>query len=123
MGRSFPSVEHAYQAAKFTCFGYQEKIRNASTAGEAKRLGQVKTGLRSDWELVKYHIMEIALRKKFNIEELKQALLDTDHSQLIEGNTWHDNIWGSCSCVKCLGEDKQNRLGEILMYIRNELRS
>ena len=45
----------------------------------------------------------------------------TGDAELIEGNTWHDNYWGVCSCSKCNGRGK-NRLGKLLMKVREELR-
>ncbi|NWN81082.1 NADAR family protein, partial [Bacillus sp. (in: firmicutes)] len=47
---------------------------------------------------------------------LKNKLLQTGESILIEGNTWGDKIWGVCNGV---GE---NKLGKILMKVRNELK-
>jgi hypothetical protein len=39
---------------------------------------------------------------------------------LIEGNWWHDNFYGSCTCNKCVNKG-ENNLGKILMKIREEL--
>ena len=65
--------------------------------------------------------MRTLLRKKFSMPELREKLLATGDTTLIEGTTWHDNYWGVCSCEKCGGRGK-NRLGELLMEIREELR-
>jgi predicted NAD-dependent protein-ADP-ribosyltransferase YbiA (DUF1768 family) len=62
------------------------------------------------------------VREKFKQEDLKQMLLDTGDQELIEGNFWHDNFFGVCSCGACLGKG-QNNLGKILMKIREEVRS
>jgi predicted NAD-dependent protein-ADP-ribosyltransferase YbiA (DUF1768 family) len=43
-----------------------------------------------------------------------------DNEELIEGNYWHDNCWGSCTCIKCADRPKQNALGKILMLVREE---
>ena len=59
---------------------------------EAKRLGR-RVKLRNDWE----------------------RLISTSDFELIEGNNWGDHIWGVCDGY---GE---NRLGKILMRIREEL--
>src|SRR5688572_5279274 len=48
-GREWPTVEHAFQAAKTFSNEEQEKIRWQETPGKAKRLGRRVT-LRSDWE-------------------------------------------------------------------------
>lgn len=64
--------------------------------------------------------MKKALLAKFkqNIS-LKELLLETNDCYLIEGNYWHDNIWGICYCKKCENIKGENRLGKLLMKIRN----
>ena len=49
-------------------------------------------------------------------EELKEKLLATENEELVEGNTWHDTYWGVCN------RRGKNKLGKILMRIREELR-
>lgn len=63
-------------------------------------------------------ILEI---KKYKDENLKQWLIGTGNETLIEGNWWHDNFWGACSCPKCEKKRKHNNLGKILMYVREGL--
>lgn len=67
-------------------------------ANQAKRRGrQIK--MRPDWEDRKLTIMHNLLVHKFNENlELIPKLLDTGGAVLVEGNTWHDNYWGCCSC-------------------------
>ena len=115
-------VEHEYQASKTLDKNEQEMIRLASTPGKAKRLGN-KITLRSDWEIIKFDIMFKCVNLKFKRnKDLKQKLLDTKDALLIEGNYWHDNIWGDCFCSKCKNIKGQNWLGRILMRVRNNLR-
>jgi hypothetical protein len=66
--------------------------------------------------------MFMLLQQKFSDKNpaLKKALLDTRWEQLVEGNYWHDNVWGSCTCAKC-GNRGDNRLGVMLMQIRASL--
>jgi ribA/ribD-fused uncharacterized protein len=110
-GLIFPSVEHAYQAAKTEDRGEQKKICAMKTAGEAKKYGkQVK--LRRDWESAKLEIMRNLLRQKFTDPDLKKWLLDTSPQLLVEGNDWNDTFWGICD-----GKGK-NWLGKLLMEIR-----
>ena len=40
--------------------------------------------------------MKKILEQKFSDTELKKKLVDTGNEKIIEGNTWHDNFWGSC---------------------------
>jgi predicted NAD-dependent protein-ADP-ribosyltransferase YbiA (DUF1768 family) len=70
-GVTYPTTEHAFQAAKTLNLGQRRHVRKAASPGEAP---------------------------------------------LIEGNTWNDRYWGVCR-----GTGK-NRLGQILMRIRSEIR-
>lgn len=116
-----PSVEHAFQASKATELKHELAILNSPTMGGAKRLGrQVK--IRSDWEELKDMFMYIFVLKKFSEPELEKKLLATGEAELIEGNHWHDNYWGDCHCDKCRDIPGKNKLGEILMQVRHELR-
>src|SRR5690606_15079076 len=63
-GMTFPSVEHAYQAAKCARLEDREIIRRALSPAEAKRLGrQVK--MVQNWDQIKVEVMERLLRQKF----------------------------------------------------------
>jgi len=120
-GIEYPSVEYAFQALKTFDIEMRKTISKLSTPGIAKRYGKILI-LRDDWEDVKFQIMENCLRLKFhNGSELAKKLVDTYPSNLVEGNVWHDNIWGSCSCKKCLQLPSFNNLGKLLMKIREEL--
>jgi ribA/ribD-fused uncharacterized protein len=116
----YPTVEHAYQAAKTENLKLREVIKNCETASVAKRLGYILK-LRTDWETIKIFQMRNLLIQKFNIIELKEKLLQTKNINLIEGNYWHDNFWGNCTCQKCTHIAGQNNLGKLLMEIRTEL--
>ena len=96
-GMCFPSVEAAFQAAKCATPNDRVQFLNLA-ANQAKRRGrQIK--MRPDWEDRKLTIMHNLLVHKFNENlELIPKLLDTGGAVLVEGNTWHDNYWGCCSC-------------------------
>ena len=114
-GHTYPSVEHAYVAAK--TLSHTERFRFMDPAikpGQVKQMGR-KLKLRDDWEQVKLGIMEDLVRQKFNVSPLKEMLLMTNQQILIEGNRWGDTFWGVCN-----GKG-QNHLGEILMKVRSEL--
>jgi predicted NAD-dependent protein-ADP-ribosyltransferase YbiA (DUF1768 family) len=81
-----------------------------------------KVQLRPDWEKVKEYYMELGLRLKFENPSLRQKLLETGSDELIEGNSWHDNEWGSCYCARCQNIAGKNKLGKLLMKLREELR-
>ena len=111
----YPSVEHAYQAAKTDNLEAREIISLTTTPGEAKRLGRQVT-LRSDWEDNKLVIMARLVWQKFHENpNLKRLLLTTGNQTLIEGNTWGDTFWGRCN-----GRG-DNHLGKILMMVREEI--
>jgi predicted NAD-dependent protein-ADP-ribosyltransferase YbiA (DUF1768 family) len=61
------------------------------------------------------------LRLKFQDPKLRAMLLATGNEELIEGNTWHDNTWGDCSCDACKDIEGKNMLGKLLMKVRDEL--
>ena len=86
--------------------------------GKAKRLGRRAT-IREDWDDIKSVVMRYIVAQKFTQNpELMQMLRDTCTAELIEGNNWHDNVWGICQCPKCENTG-QNLLGKILMEIRD----
>ena len=119
-GIVFPSVEHAYVASKSLDLDVQMEVAKLSTAGKAKRFGRKEIQIRSDFDSVKYDIMKSLLEQKFKNPFYRFLLSQTGDAELIEGNTWHDNYWGSCTCDYC--EDKgQNNLGKLLMEIRSQI--
>src|SRR5574337_1059347 len=114
-GSVYPTVEHAFQAAKTLDWDYRERIFYASTPSIAKRIGR-QAPLRENWEGIKVDIMKELLVQKFSTFELKSKLLATGDQELIEGNWWGDTFWGVCNGIG------HNMLGKLLMEIRNENR-
>jgi ribA/ribD-fused uncharacterized protein len=114
----YPTVEHFYQAMKSLSILERMIISDLPNAGTAKKYGR-SVYLRSDWEEAKVSVMRFGLILKFAINhELKIQLLNTWESVLIEGNYWHDNVWGNCLCPKCVNIEGQNLLGRLLMEVR-----
>ena len=114
-GVYYRSVEHAYQAAKCADPDHRKTFERMHSPAMAKRAGR-KVELRSDWEDVKERVMLDLLRQKFDYNDLRDALLATGDEELVEGNWWGDTYWGVCRGV---GE---NRLGRLLMQVREEIR-
>lgn len=50
---TYPSVEHAFQAAKNESLQYKQKISGTQLSIKAKRLGR-EVELREDWEYICY---------------------------------------------------------------------
>lgn len=123
-GRSYQTVEHAYQSAKANSEEERRAIIEAATPGKAKRLGRkVKMATPSMWDGTKDGLMKYLVYQKFKQNrELKDMLLGTGDAELVEGNQHHDNYWGACICVECSDKFKQNKLGIILMEVRDMLR-
>lgn len=123
-GLLFHNTEAAYQAAKTLDLETRKFISSLVEPNLAKKAGQM-VDMRPDWHMVKFQIMYDILWIKFNQPDLKEKLLETGDAELIEGNWWHDNIWGVCNCGNCpthkVGPG-QNHLGKTLMKIRNDLR-
>jgi N-glycosidase YbiA len=118
-GRYWPTAEHYFQAQKFAGTDHEEEVRRSKTAREAANLGRSrKLPLRRDWEGVKDQVMLEGVQAKFTQhEDLKAILLGTGDAKLVE-HTERDAYWGD-------GGDGsgQNRLGQILMQVRDELRA
>lgn len=127
-GMTFPTTEHAYQAAKTHDLSLREMIRGLDTPGKARKAGRLLVLENpEEWnqwnESRKFAVMEDLQRQKFSKDPyLRQKLLDTGDVPLVEGNWWHDNCWGSCLCEKC-GNEGDNHLGQIIMKIRDELKN
>lgn len=102
-------------------------ILQESNPNKIKKLGRkVRYFSESEWDNVKYDIMEKCLREKFiQNPTLKDKLLNTYPNELYEASPW-DKIWG-------IGYDKdtaldvnpnkygKNLLGKVLMDIRENL--
>ena len=120
-GFNYPTVEHVFQVAKTLDPEEILEIQPADTPGAAKKLGKQVT-LRDDWEDIKDNVMLYIVKAKFiQNHDLGKQLIDTETAKIVEGNGWHDNYWGTCSCDRCCEIDGQNKLGKILMKVRSEL--
>jgi ribA/ribD-fused uncharacterized protein len=115
----FPSVEHAYVAAKtefpFSPIDLEWFI--GLSAGKVKRVGS-QLELRPDWDEAKLSIMLTLTEMKYSVAnpELRKLLMATGDQEIIEGNHWGDTFWGMCDGVGC------NWLGHIIMGVRKEIR-
>lgn len=117
---TYPSAEHAFQAAKTLDKDTRITMSVCPTPADARYCGR-RLELREDWEQVKISIMKEIVKDKFTRnmafrQDIRQMLLDTGDAYLEEGNSHGDRFWGT---VKGEG---QNWLGKILMEVRSEVR-
>jgi hypothetical protein len=117
-GRFWPTSEHYFQAQKFAGTEHEEAVRQASAPKRAADMGRDRARpLRADWEQVKEDVMRTALRAKFAAHaDLRTLLMETGTVEIVE-NAPGDYYWGC-------GKDGagQNRLGFLLMELREEIR-
>lgn len=121
-GLIYPSVEHAFQAAKLKD---NEARSNAGFTNQnlsfkdAKHLGR-NVALRDDWKEIREAVMASCLRAKFSDATLETKLKGTGQRELIDGH-WGspDLIWG----YHYPSQAGENRLGKLLMELREQLRN
>lgn len=129
-GMTYPTNEHAFQAAKSENLKTRTEILHLPTPQLAKEAGR-KLALRPDWEDVKRLVMFHLVLSKFSDEEMARRLVATGRAELVEGNTWGDDFWGAVagpgevipSMRRWTGPDGtqyqgHNYLGQILMAVR-----
>lgn len=116
--KEWPSVEHYYQAMKFSAKQDQEKIRQATHPKQARKWGRSRLRkLRKDWSKVKVVYMTRAVYTKCKTHpEIAEKLLATGDTKLVE-NSQYDYFWGC-------GRDRRarNQYGKVLMSVRAKLR-
>ena len=116
----WPTTEHYFQAQKFVGTPYYDHIRRLPFPRDAFKVSrdpEASRWVRQDWSSVKDDVMLKALRVKFSDDDLKRKLLETGKKKLVE-HTSNDSYWGDG------GDGKgRNRLGELLMKVRDELKS
>ncbi len=116
---TWTTAEHAFQAAKAESVEDVQKILNAASPVEAKRLGNIVVR-RSDWKKKQLETMQEIVFAKFTQNILlMRKLINTRPTNIEEENMWHDNFWGNCHCPQCVEKIGKNHLGKILMLIRD----
>ncbi len=118
-GHWWKTSEHYFQAQKFVGTEGFDWVREASAPKIAADRGRDRRfPLRQDWDQVKDAVMRRAVRAKFAAHaDIREILLSTGEAEIVE-NAPGDYYWG---CGKD-GSGK-NRLGEILMEVRDEFRT
>lgn len=120
-GQTYPTAEHAYQAAK----ARRPEVRDWILAAPSPALlamaahGLYQWDIVPDWSRIKFDRMRLVLRAKFTqYHDLRELLLSTGNTRLVEAGTV-DNVvnrlWGEVN-----GKGK-NMLGVLLMELREQL--
>lgn len=117
-GQPWQTVEHYFQAMKFSGTPHARAAQVARTPTLAKQVGNDRARpLRPDWDAVKDDVMRRAVRAKFaQHPDIQAVLLGTGDETIIE-DAPNDYYWGR-------GKDGtgRNMLGRVLMEVRAELR-
>lgn len=117
-GILFPTLEHAYVAAKCRNSNDVDKVRKLRTPGDAKRYGR-QVNVHLHWDRVKLKVMyKLVLDKFVRNYDLREKLLDTEGYVLEEGNRWNDQFWG----IDLDSGRGYNHLGLIIMKVRDVLK-
>lgn len=119
-GKTWPTSEHAYQAAHFfkTAPALAGKIYKAKSAYEAYKLAKANSGKApKNWEKIKVGIMEDIVRHKLKQNPYIARKLVQTGKRLIVEDSPKDGFWG-------WGPDKngRNELGKIWMKLRGEIK-
>ncbi|MDI9246357.1 NADAR family protein [Marinobacter sp. CHS3-4] len=117
-GKTWPTVEHYFQGMKFTDDDQQEKVRNAESPQQARKLGRKRhRSLRKDWKKVRETVMTRAVYTRCRTHpDLAEELLATGDQKIVENSNF-DYFWGC-------GRDRrgENAYGRVLMKVRAKLR-
>lgn len=137
-GQKYPTVEHAYVAAKFgqnpapvrvpyTTPNSETKYREVPLAqyvaelaspGAAKRFGRTAK-VDEYWNERRIPVMQLLTDQKYHPKynpDLAQKLVRTEDAHICEGNPWGDKFWGQSP----LGNG-ENTLGKMNMHRRDFL--
>lgn len=118
---TYPTAEHAFQAAKFTQHAYQHSmyISALPTPAQAKAAGKSrKHQINDHWDTERVDVMRTILRAKLETNSGLAAKLEaTGDEELGEANPF-DYFWGLGKSGK-----GKNWMGRIWMEIRQERRA
>jgi len=132
-GQQYPTVEHYFQAMKAKEFNDDEmytKIVSTKTPKAAKAAGKkVKNFITEVWESKREAVMEQGVRAKFvQHPEVRKELLETGDTIIGKADA-RNTFWGigtGMSSEKSKSPSKwrgQNKLGKLLMEIRESLKN
>ena len=119
-----PTVEHGYHMCKTMRSEWPRILAySARQCGDLKRAAK---GMKLNPKATtpeRLRMMKGLLKQKFREgSDLAHQLLATKDALIVEGNYWHDNFWGDCTCQKCAKRKGENHMGRLLMQVRADLR-
>lgn len=113
-GVTYPSVEHAYQAAKSLEILERQFIASLPHARDAKAaVRAMRLVRRVDCDEVMRRLLLLKFDGGINVE-LREKIKATGNAELVEANYWGDTYWG----VDSRTGKGENRLGKLLMEVR-----
>ncbi|GGA65707.1 swarming motility protein [Neiella marina] len=116
-GMTWLTIEHYFQAMKFSDEELRQRINQAASAEQAAKIGSKwYRRPRADWKKIQTVVMTRAVYVSAKTyPEVAQALLESLGQTLIE-NDAYDYFWGC-------GRDKrgENQYGQVLMKVREKL--
>lgn len=115
--RLYSSVEHAYMSSKSHSSEWKDFCVLELDPRIVKKASN-EVALRTDWEEVKENIMFELTQLKYQNTLLRKKLLKTADIHIQEGNNWNDIFWG----VDIATKEGENKLGKIIMNVRNEIK-
>lgn len=118
-GIVYPTAQHAFLAARTDNPAQRERLSQVKSPFRAK-IAASRFPVRADWPQVELTVLEQVMRLKFRDPTLRQKLASTGDALILLLNDWGDNYDGVC-----LDKDSdhwwgENRVGLILMAIRDE---
>lgn len=115
-GLIYLNAESAFQAQKEKTKDLRKKYQNMNPM-KAKELGET-CDKRNGWEEIQDEVMYKIVKAKFSQQPpLRKKLLETEDWQLECNNEYGDIYWGTDN------GHGLNKLGKILMQVREEFRS
>jgi ribA/ribD-fused uncharacterized protein len=116
-GSSYQSVEHYFQAQKFSAPAIISRVRNAVSAASAKEAAwTADSHVRPDWLTVREKVMLTALRFKVEQDKEVSSLLERTWPVPILEDSISDDHWG----IGASGTGA-NKMGRLLMAVRDDL--
>lgn len=116
-GADWPSLEHYFQAAKFSDPSLKQKVGRAPSPDWARKIARRNFWrIRKDWKKIQLVVMTRGLYIKCRTHgEVASALAATGERQLVEASLY-DHYWGC-------GRDQRghNYYGKVLMEVRKKL--